>query len=92
MAPVTKAKYEVLEQAGTYLESLAVIENAILSKDEVMARAGGIMKTEVVSIKNYATPQSFGIILSTRIAVALAGKQYAKRRSQVSGKLLGVFR
>ncbi len=69
MAAITKAKYEVLEQAGTYLESLTVVENAILSKDEVTALAGGIMKTEVVSIKNYATPQSFGIILSTRIAV-----------------------
>ncbi len=69
ISAVTKAKYEVLEQAGTYLESLSVVENAILSKDEVTALAGGIMKTEVVSVKNYATPQSFGIILSTRIAV-----------------------
>lgn len=69
MAAITKAKYEVLEQAGTYLESLTVVENAVLSRDEVTALAGGIMKTEIVSIKNYATPQSFGIVLSTRIVV-----------------------
>lgn len=69
IAAVTKAKFEVLEMAGTYLESLTVVENAILTKDEVTALAGGIMKTEVVDVKNYATEKVFGMVLSTRIVV-----------------------
>ena len=69
MSEMTKAKMEVLELAGTYLESLSVVENAILTKDEVTALAGGIMKTEVVSRKNYADDKNFGIILTTRIEV-----------------------
>lgn len=69
MSAVTKAKMEVLELAGTYLESLSVVENAILTKDEVTALAGGIMKTEVITRKNYADEKSFGILLTTRIEV-----------------------
>jgi tetratricopeptide (TPR) repeat protein len=69
MAAMTKAKFEVLELAGTYLESLSVVENAILTKDEVTALAGGILATEVVKKENYATDKTFGILLSTRIEV-----------------------
>lgn len=69
MAAMTKAKFEVLEQAGTYLESLTVVENAILSEDEVTALAGGVLTTEVVKKENYANDQTFGIILTTRIEV-----------------------
>ena len=69
MAAMTKAKFEVLELAGTYLESLTVVENAILSQDEVTALAGGVLTTEVVKKENYANDQTFGIILTTRIEV-----------------------
>ncbi len=69
MAAITRAKFEVLELAGTYLESLSVVENAILTKDEVTALAGGVLTTEVVKKENYATDKTFGIHLSTRIEV-----------------------
>ncbi|MFH0785602.1 MAG: tetratricopeptide repeat protein [Pseudomonadota bacterium] len=69
MAAITRAKFEVLELAGTYLESLSVVENAILTKDEVTALAGGVLTTEVVKKKNYANDKTFGIRLSTRIEV-----------------------
>lgn len=69
IAAVTRAKFEVLEMAGTYLESLTVVENAILTRDEVTALAAGIMKTEVIDVKNYATEKIFGMVLSTRISV-----------------------
>lgn len=67
MAAITRAKFEVLEQAGTYLESLTVVENATLTKDEVTALAGGILTTEVVGRENYATEQTFGIRLTVHI-------------------------
>jgi len=69
MAAMTRAKFEVLERAGTYLESLSEVENAILTRDEVTALAGGILTTEVVTKENYATDKTFGILLSTRIEV-----------------------
>lgn len=69
MAAITRAKFEVLELAGTYLESLSVVENATLTKDEVTALAGGVLTTEVVKRENYATDKTFGILLSTRIEV-----------------------
>jgi len=69
IAAVTKAKFEVLELTGTYLESLTVVENAVLTRDEVTALAGGIMNTEVTGIKNYATDKVFGMVLSTMIVV-----------------------
>jgi len=69
MAAMTRAKFEVLERAGTYLESLSEVENAILTRDEVTALAGGILTTEVVNKENYATDKTFGILLSTRIEV-----------------------
>ncbi len=68
-AALTKAKFEVLEQAGTYLESLTIVENAILAKDEVIALAGGILQSEVLKVQRYATEQTFGLLLSTRITV-----------------------
>ena len=69
MSAMTKAKFEVLELAGTYLESLTVVENAILSRDEVTALAGGVLTAEVVKRENYANNKTFGIILTTKIEV-----------------------
>lgn len=69
MAAMTRAKFEVLERAGTYLESLSEVENAILTRDEVTALAGGILTTEVVNKANYANDKTFGILLTTRIEV-----------------------
>ncbi len=71
MAAVTKAKFKVLEQAGTYLESLTIVENAILAKDEVIALAGGILQSEVIKVQRYATEQTFGLLLTTRITSIL---------------------
>ncbi len=68
-AALARAKSEVLEEAGTYLESLSVVENFVLKRDEVIALAAGIVKTTVVARKNYATDKTFGIILETRIEV-----------------------
>ncbi|MFZ5570802.1 MAG: tetratricopeptide repeat protein [Thermodesulfobacteriota bacterium] len=69
MAAVAKAKFETLEKAGTYMESLAVVEKNVLTRDEITAIAAGILKTVINSQKNYATDHGFGIILETEIEV-----------------------
>lgn len=69
VAAVARAKSEVLDMAGTYLESLTVVENSMLARDEVTALASGILKTEIIDRQNYATPKTFGMILQTRIEV-----------------------
>lgn len=69
IAAVARAKSEVLDKAGTYIESLSVVENYVLTNDEAIALAAGILKTEIIGRENYATPKTFGLILHTKIEV-----------------------
>jgi len=69
IAAIVKAKRKALEIAGTYLESLTIIKNNVLEKDEIIALAAGVLKTEVVSQKNYATEDAFGIIIVAKVDV-----------------------
>lgn len=69
IAALAKAKHEVLEKAGTYLESLTIVQNYNLTRDDTIALAAGILKTEIVSQENYARPGRFGLILKTKIDV-----------------------
>jgi len=58
-----------LEQAGTYLESLTIVKNAVLEKDEILALTAGVLKAEIVSQKNYATEDAFGIVIVAKVDV-----------------------
>ena len=69
IAAIEKAKREVLEKAGTYLESLKIVEKGRLKKDHVLALASGVLKTEIVSQKNYHTEEGFGIIIESKVTV-----------------------
>ena len=51
---IAKAKREVLEKAGTYLESLTIVRESVVEKDEILALAAGVLKAEIVSQKNFA--------------------------------------
>ena len=64
-----RAKREVLEKAGTYLESVTIVEDGNLRKDQVLALASGVLKTEIISQKRYHTEEGFGIIIKVRVAV-----------------------
>ena len=66
---IAKAKREVLEKAGTYLETLTVVKENRVAKDEIIALAAGVLKAEIVSQKNYATKDAFGIIVVTKVDV-----------------------
>jgi len=69
IAAFAKAKREALEQAGTYLESLTIVKNAVLEKDEIFALTAGVLKAEIVSQKNYATADAFGIVIVAKVDV-----------------------
>lgn len=69
IAAIAKAKRAVLEQAGTYMESTTIIKNNVIERDEVLAISAGILKTNIVSQKNYATDNAIGIEITAQIDV-----------------------
>lgn len=69
IAAIAKAKREVLEKAGVYIESLTVVKDNVTEKDELLALSAGVLKVDVVSQKNYATENSFGIIVISKVEV-----------------------
>ncbi|MBU4343974.1 MAG: tetratricopeptide repeat protein [Desulfobacteraceae bacterium] len=69
IAAFAKAKREALEQAGIYLESLTIVKNSVLEKDEIFALTAGVLKAEIVSQKNYATADAFGIVIVAKVDV-----------------------
>ena len=69
VAAMAKAKREVLEKAGTYLETLTVVKNSVLEKDEILALAAGVLRAEIVSQRNYVTVDAFGIIIKAKVDV-----------------------
>jgi tetratricopeptide (TPR) repeat protein len=66
---IAKAKREALEQAGTYIESLTVVQNSKVEKDEILALTAGVLKAEVISQKNYASDDAFGIEIVVNVIV-----------------------
>lgn len=66
---IAKAKREVLEKAGTYLESLTIVKESVVEKDEILALAAGVLKAEIVSQKNFATEDTFGIVVKAKVDV-----------------------
>jgi len=43
ISAMAKAKREALEKAGTYIESLTVVQNSKVEKDEILALAAGVL-------------------------------------------------
>ena len=68
-AAMHKAKREALERAGTYIESLTVVKDHDVEKDEILALAAGVLTAEIVSQKRYHTEEAFGIIVVTKVDV-----------------------
>ena len=66
---IAKAKREALEKAGTYIESLTVVKDSKVEKDEILALTAGVLKAEVVSQKNYASDDAFGIEIVVDVIV-----------------------
>ncbi|TSA48047.1 MAG: DUF1566 domain-containing protein [Deltaproteobacteria bacterium] len=45
-----KAKRLAVEEAGTYISSLTVVQNFVLAKDEVTALASGVLQSQVLGV------------------------------------------
>jgi tetratricopeptide (TPR) repeat protein len=69
ISAIAKAKREALEVAGTYIESLPVVQNSKVEKDEILVLAAGVLKVEVLSQKNYASDDAFGIEIIVNVVV-----------------------
>ena len=66
---VGKAKRAALEEAGTYLETMSVVREGNLERDEIMALAVGVLKTEVVKEKQFMDGNVFCMEATVRIEV-----------------------
>ncbi len=69
ISAIAKTKREALEKAGTYIENLTVVQNSKVKKDEILALTAGVLKAEVVSQKNYASDDAFGIEIIVNVVV-----------------------
>ncbi len=69
ISAVAKAKREALEMAGVYVEALTIVKDAKVDKDEILAISAGVLKSEIVSQKNYITGEAFGIEVVAKIIV-----------------------
>jgi tetratricopeptide (TPR) repeat protein len=69
ISAMAKAKREALEMAGAYIESLTVVQNSKVEKDEILALAADVLQAEVVSQKNYASDDAFGIEIVVNVVV-----------------------
>jgi tetratricopeptide (TPR) repeat protein len=69
VAAMHKAKREALERAGVYIESLTVVKDHVVEKDEILALTAGVLKAEIISQKNYASEDAFGIEVVAKVDV-----------------------
>ena len=69
VSAVAKAKRAAIEKAGTYIETVIELKNEEISSDTILAMAGGISKTEILSQKNYVDGNSFGVEVTVQSVV-----------------------
>jgi len=69
ISAIAKAKRESLEMAGVYVEALTIVKDAKVDKDDILALTAGVLKTEIVSQKNYVSGDGFGIEIIVKIIV-----------------------
>ena len=55
--------------AGVYVEALTIVKDAKMDKDEIFALTARVLKSEVVSQKNYVSGDGFGIEVVVKIIV-----------------------
>ncbi len=68
-AAIAKAKREVLEKAGTYLDSITVVKDHQLVQDQITALSSAVLQAEIVSQKNYVMGETFGIEIEAKVSV-----------------------
>jgi len=48
---------------------LTIVRKNVVEKDEILALAAGVLKTEIVSQKNFSTENTFGIVVKAKVDV-----------------------
>ncbi len=64
-----EAKRKALELSGTYVESMTVVKNYQLTKDEIMSYTAGVLETEVVSEQMRGTTEHPEIYIKARCTI-----------------------
>jgi tetratricopeptide (TPR) repeat protein len=72
MAAIAKAKREVLEKAGTYLDSIKVVKDHQLVQNQIVALSSAVLQAEIISQKNYASGETFGVEIEAKVCVDTA--------------------
>ncbi len=71
-AALIKAKREVLEKAGTYLDSVKIVKDHQLVQNQITALSSAILQAEIVSQKNYVEGATFGIEIEAKVIIDTA--------------------
>ncbi len=71
-AAIAKAKREVLEKAGTYLDSVKIVKDRQLVQNQITALSAAILQAEIISQKNYVEGETFGIEIEAKVSVDTA--------------------
>ena len=64
---------EALEEAGTYLESLTVVHNMRVKKDDVLALAAGVLRVRIIEEAPYMEGRALGMRVVAEVRVDTAG-------------------
>jgi tetratricopeptide (TPR) repeat protein len=70
-AAIAKAKREVLEKAGTYLDHIKIVKDHQLVQNQIIALSSAVLKAEIISQTNYVTPsgETFGLEIVAKVCV-----------------------
>ena len=71
-AAVAEAKRQALEEAGTYLETLTVVRNFQVARDDMLALAAGVTRSRVVEEEPFLDGDAFGIRVVVAVSVDTA--------------------
>lgn len=69
MAAISRAKQEALQEAGTYLETLTVVQNFRIEKDEILALSSGVLKVVIAKEEPFLQQGVFGILVVAEVKV-----------------------
>jgi len=64
-----EAKRQALELAGVYIESLTVVKQAKVEKDEILALTGGVTQSKILKEKPIVSENSFGIEVTAQVSI-----------------------
>lgn len=66
---ILEAKRRALEKTGVYLESLTVVQNSQLQRDDILVLTAGITQTTILKEEPLISESSFGIRVTAQVTV-----------------------